>query len=569
MTTMITVQPVGWEGTWHENPAPQWIIPLSGRWYVESMDGTRIEMGRARFRSARTRAAARWNGKTGHKSGTVGDAPAVLMGCSSTPSANAPRPAGSGEPMDGFEIHDPRFRRYVLDNAGLEEIAAGFRWVEGPSGWATGTACCFRTCRETARCAGASGRPIDLPRALGLRQRADPRPRGATDRLLASRSMPVSHRARRARHAAHRSPRGQAAECAQRRDREIGRHDLVHRPALRHFQRLRGRPAGIRAAAGPLPLRPRDRRHPRRGGDFDGPNGLAFSPDERRLYVSETGDQSRPDPRQYIRVFDVGADGTLNGGDIFHKIAPGYCDGMKVDEDGNVWSSAADGVHCLSPEGRLLGKVRVPYRVSNLTWGGVHRNRLFIAASGSACSRSSSTAAAPRCRGPGDDRLADRRDPLALPGPGGHPAFYTAAFGASLAARRRARSTDDSTRARLRPWGRARALQRHRLPALRPRRRGHGGCLRASLRGARLDANLAAGPERLPARSGGVSAFKFRDPDGHPLELLAFPPEAVPPIWRDRPACSSESTTRRSRSPTLSAPSPSMPASGSGSRAGD
>ncbi|SFM01340.1 SMP-30/Gluconolaconase/LRE-like region-containing protein [Methylorubrum salsuginis] len=54
---------------------------------------------------------------------------------------------------------------------------------------------------------------------------------------------------------------------------------------------------------------------------------------------------------------------------------------MKVDEDGNVWSSAADGVHCLSPQGRLLGKVRVPYRVSNLTWGGVHRNRLFIAAS--------------------------------------------------------------------------------------------------------------------------------------------------------------------------------------------
>ncbi|WP_280142626.1 SMP-30/gluconolactonase/LRE family protein [Methylorubrum salsuginis] len=82
-----------------------------------------------------------------------------------------------------------------------------------------------------------------------------------------------------------------------------------------------------------------------------------------------------------MRVFDVGADGTLNGGDIFHKIAPGYCDGMKVDEDGNVWSSAADGVHCLSPQGRLLGKVRVPYRVSNLTWGGVHRNRLFIAAS--------------------------------------------------------------------------------------------------------------------------------------------------------------------------------------------
>ena len=82
----------------------------------------------------------------------------------------------------------------------------------------------------------------------------------------------------------------------------------------------------------------------------------------------------RPDdgtPQQYIRVFDVGADrATLSGGDIFHKIEPGYCDGMRVDEDGNIWWSAADGVHCISPDGKLLGKILVPYRVSNLTFGG-------------------------------------------------------------------------------------------------------------------------------------------------------------------------------------------------------
>ncbi len=115
--------------------------------------------------------------------------------------------------------------------------------------------------------------------------------------------------------------------------------------------------------------------------DFDGPNGLAFSPDERRLYVAETGDQRKPNPRQYIRVFDVGPDGRLSGGDVFHTIAPGYCDGMRVDEDGNVWSSAADGVHCLDPDGKLLGKILVPHRVSNLTFGGRHKNRLFIGGS--------------------------------------------------------------------------------------------------------------------------------------------------------------------------------------------
>ena len=75
--------------------------------------------------------------------------------------------------------------------------------------------------------------------------------------------------------------------------------------------------------------------------DFDGPNGLAFSPDERRLYVAETGDQTTDAPRQYIRVFDVSPDGKkLARGEIFHKIEPGYCDGLRIDEDGNLWSSA-------------------------------------------------------------------------------------------------------------------------------------------------------------------------------------------------------------------------------------
>ena len=102
----------------------------------------------------------------------------------------------------------------------------------------------------------------------------------------------------------------------------------------------------------------------------------------RRLYVAETGDQTRPNPKQYIRVFDVSADGTrLSGGDVFHKVEPGYADGFRVDEDGNLWSSAGDGVHCIDPTGRLLGKILVPYTVSNLTFGDRYRSRLFIGGS--------------------------------------------------------------------------------------------------------------------------------------------------------------------------------------------
>jgi gluconolactonase len=114
---------------------------------------------------------------------------------------------------------------------------------------------------------------------------------------------------------------------------------------------------------------------------FDGPNGLAFSPDEKRLYVTETGDQTSNNPRQSIRVFDVEENGHLRGGDIFHKVEPGYADGLTMDDEGNVWSSAGDGVHCISPSGELLGKILVPFRVSNLEFGGLHKNRLFIGGS--------------------------------------------------------------------------------------------------------------------------------------------------------------------------------------------
>ena len=79
MTFMVTVQPVGWEGAWHENPSPQWIVPLSGRWYVESMDGTRVEMGPGEIAFGEDQNTREREGRKGHLSGTVGDEPAVLM----------------------------------------------------------------------------------------------------------------------------------------------------------------------------------------------------------------------------------------------------------------------------------------------------------------------------------------------------------------------------------------------------------------------------------------------------------------------------------------------------------
>lgn len=112
--------------------------------------------------------------------------------------------------------------------------------------------------------------------------------------------------------------------------------------------------------------------------DFNCPNGLAFSPDESRLYVADTGRMFKPDP-QHIRVFEVSGD-KLKGDQVFHTISPGCADGIRTDTDGNLWSSAADGVHCIAPDGHLMGKLLVPEIVSNICFGGRAKHQLFITA---------------------------------------------------------------------------------------------------------------------------------------------------------------------------------------------
>lgn len=117
--------------------------------------------------------------------------------------------------------------------------------------------------------------------------------------------------------------------------------------------------------------------------DFDKPNGLAFSPDEKLLYIADSGRSHGADKPHHIRVFDVSADGKLSGGRVFADIDPGVPDGFRVDMDGNLWIAAGDGVHCYSAQGQLLGKILTPETVANVTFGGAQRNRLFIAATSS------------------------------------------------------------------------------------------------------------------------------------------------------------------------------------------
>lgn len=113
--------------------------------------------------------------------------------------------------------------------------------------------------------------------------------------------------------------------------------------------------------------------------DFTQPNGLVFSPDETRLYVAESGQSHDASVPSVIRQFDIG-DGTVRDAGVFATLDAGFPDGMRVDVDGNLWSSARDGVHCFAPDGVRLGKILVPETVSNLAFGGPNGRTLFITA---------------------------------------------------------------------------------------------------------------------------------------------------------------------------------------------
>ena len=107
------------------------------------------------------------------------------------------------------------------------------------------------------------------------------------------------------------------------------------------------------------------------------PNGLAFSPDEKHLYLADTGASHKENGPKHIRKFAVhGA--KLSGGEVFAESTAGLFDGFRVDTTGRIWTSTAEGVHVYDPDGTLIGKILIPELVANVTFGGTKLNRLFI-----------------------------------------------------------------------------------------------------------------------------------------------------------------------------------------------
>ncbi len=282
--------------------------------------------------------------------------------------------------MDGIDIVDERFRRYVLPNAPLLLLGEGFAWTEGPVWFADQDCLLFSDLPNDRIMRWAEGGGVSVFRSpSGF---ANGHARDREGRLLG-----CSHQHRRIIRTELDGSITVLADTYRGR-RLNGPNDIVCASdgAVWFTDPHYGINTDYEGGKQTPELPPSLYRLDPDGtlelasDTFAGPNGLAFSPDERLLYVAESGPQFDARPERHIAVFDVEA-GRLSNRRVFHRIQPGFADGFRVDVDGNLWSSAADGVHCIAPDGRLLGRIAVPSPVANLAFGGRNRARLFICAS--------------------------------------------------------------------------------------------------------------------------------------------------------------------------------------------
>lgn len=284
--------------------------------------------------------------------------------------------------MTDYDIVDPRFRSMVLPNAPLEKLADGFLWTEGPVWFGDHQCLLFSDLPRNRLMRWSDVTGLSVFRA----------PSGFANGNTRDRSGRLVSCLHGARSLVRTELDGQLATLA---DRRAGHplnapNDVVCKSdgSLWFTDPVYGLQADYEGGRRTPELAPAlCRLDPDTGDvsviseDFVGPNGLCFSPDESRLYVTETGLKFDPASRRIIRVFDVAQDGrTLGEGRDFYKVSPGDADGIRCDEEGNVWCSAGDGVHCVAADGRLIGRLRVPCGVQNLCFGDRHASRLFLCA---------------------------------------------------------------------------------------------------------------------------------------------------------------------------------------------
>jgi gluconolactonase len=291
------------------------------------------------------------------------------------PAARYPDPA--------VEVLDTAFAKYRLMNAAVERIASGLRWGEGPV-WFGDQRCLLWSDIPNDRIL----RWDEESGAVSVFRRPSENANGnARDRQ--GRLVTCEHRTRRITRTEYDGTITVLMDGFEGK-RLNSPNDLVVKsdgsiwfsdPSFGIAANYEGRKADAELPHNVYRLDPATRTAQVVIGDLAGPNGLAFSPDESKLYVVD----SRATPSRLILAYDVVDGGAaLSNRSVLVNCGAGTADGLRVDVDGNLWcgwgmSEELDGVMVFSPQGKAIGRIRLPERCANLCFGGAMRNRLFMA----------------------------------------------------------------------------------------------------------------------------------------------------------------------------------------------
>jgi gluconolactonase len=292
-------------------------------------------------------------------------------------------------PDPAVEVLDPRFAKYKVGNAAVERLYTGARWAEGPVWFADGRYLLFS----------------DIPNNRILRWleetgevsvfRSPSNYSNGNCRDRQGRLLTCEHDTRRVTRTEYDGTITVLIDHFQGKRFNAPNDLVVHSdgaiwftdPGYGIMSNYEGHKAAFELPANVYRLDPATLQATVVIGDMAKPNGLCFSPDEKALYVVDTGVPQAPGAPVPIRVYDVVEAARLKNGRLFADMSPGSSDGIRCDVDGNVWSAAGwsgesfNGVHIFAPDGKLIGKIHLPEICANLCFGGAKRNRLFMTAS--------------------------------------------------------------------------------------------------------------------------------------------------------------------------------------------
>jgi gluconolactonase len=292
-------------------------------------------------------------------------------------------------PDAAIETVDPRFAKYLVGNAAVERLYTGCRWAEGPVWFGDGRYLLWSDI--------ANNRILrwleDTGEVSVFRQPSNYSNGNTRDRQ--GHLVTCEHDSRRVTRTEYDGTITVLADRFQAKPLNAPNDHAVHSdgavwftdPGYGILSNYEGHKAPFELPANVYRIDPKSSVLTVVAGDMEKPNGICFSPDEKKLYVVDTGASHHPGYPHHIRVYDV-VDGThLANGRVFVDTGKATADGIRCDTDGNVWAGmgwgdpSSDGVSVCAPDGTLLGRIHLPETCANLCFGGTKRNRLFMAAS--------------------------------------------------------------------------------------------------------------------------------------------------------------------------------------------